>query len=256
MDLSSAKLAVLIDADNVSASVLEGLLAEIARIGEVTVKRVYGDFTSRNSKKWIDILNRFAIKPMQQFAYTTGKNATDGALIIDAMDLLHTGRFDGFCIVSSDSDYTGLAVRLKEEGLQVYGFGEKKTPEAFRNACHKFTFIEVLRNTTSATTPPPAITEVVPDLSKEKKVKVPPKESPIHEGIPFDLIKAAIENSCNESGIARLSAVGINLLRLKPDFDARLYGNRNSSLASLLRSNPDIFEMSGSGGTISVRIKA
>lgn len=119
------RLAVLIDADNISADVVEGLLTEIASFGEATVKRIYGDFTTQTSSKWKQCLNRYAIKPVQQFAYTTGKNATDSTLIIDAMDLLYTKRFDGFCLVSSDSDFTGLATRIREEGLLVLGFGER-----------------------------------------------------------------------------------------------------------------------------------
>ena len=142
----TARLAVLIDADNAQASVIEGILAEVARHGEATVKRIYGDFTSSRSSSWKGILQRFAIKPVQQFAYTSGKNATDSALIIDAMDLLYTAKFDGFCLVTSDSDFTGLATRLREEGLRVLGFGEQKTPDAFRNACDKFIFTEVLRS--------------------------------------------------------------------------------------------------------------
>ncbi|MBP8217643.1 MAG: NYN domain-containing protein, partial [Thauera sp.] len=128
------RLAVLIDADNAQAGVIEGLLEEVARFGEATVRRIYGDFTSPSSASWKKVLNRYSIKPVQQFAYTTGKNATDSTMIIDAMDLLYTRRFDGYCLVTSDSDFTGLAVRLREEGLLVYGFGEQKTPEAFRNA--------------------------------------------------------------------------------------------------------------------------
>ncbi len=143
------RLAVLIDADNAQAAVIEGLLAEIARFGEATVKRIYGDFTAPASASWKKVLQKYAIKPVQQFAYTTGKNATDSTLIIDAMDLLYTRKFDGFCLITSDSDFTGLAMRLREEGLTVLGFGEKKTPEAFRNACHKFVFTEVLRPDTA-----------------------------------------------------------------------------------------------------------
>lgn len=139
------RLAVLIDADNAQAAVIEGLLAEIARFGEATVKRIYGDFTAPTSASWKKVLQQYAIKPIQQFAYTTGKNATDSTLIIDAMDLLYTRKFDGFCLITSDSDFTGLAMRLREEGLTVLGFGEKKTPDAFRNACHKFIFTEFLR---------------------------------------------------------------------------------------------------------------
>ena len=144
------RLAVLIDADNAQAAVIEGLLAEIARFGEATVRRIYGDFTATTSSSWKKVLQRYAIKPVQQFAYTTGKNVTDSTLIIDAMDLLYTRKFDGFCLVTSDSDFTGLAMRLREEGLTVLGFGEQKTPEAFRNACHKFVFTEVLRPSTPA----------------------------------------------------------------------------------------------------------
>ncbi|MDD3952646.1 MAG: NYN domain-containing protein [Lentisphaeria bacterium] len=139
------KLAVLIDAENAPAAIIESLLAEIASLGEAVVKRIYGDFTSPLSSQWKLTLNKYAIKPMQQFAYTKGKNATDSALIIDAMDLLHSNLFGGFCLVSSDSDFTCLAMRIREAGLKVYGFGEQKTPEAFRNACHRFTYVEVLR---------------------------------------------------------------------------------------------------------------
>lgn len=139
------RLAVLIDADNAQAGVIDGLLTEIASYGEATVKRIYGDFTAPASSQWKKVLHRYAIKPVQQFAYTTGKNSTDSTLIIDAMDLMYARRFDGFCLVSSDSDFTGLALRIREEGLLVLGFGEQKTPESFRNACHKFVSTEILR---------------------------------------------------------------------------------------------------------------
>ena len=140
------RLAVLIDVDNVSYKVLDILLPEIAKIGNAAVKRVYGDFTSSAHACWKEKLQKYALKPVSQFAYTVGKNASDSALIIDAMDLLYTKHFDGFCIVSSDSDFTGLAVRIREEGLKVYGFGQEKTPEAFRNACSRFIFIEQLKD--------------------------------------------------------------------------------------------------------------
>ena len=158
------RLPVLIDADNAQAAVIDGLLAEIARFGEATVRRIYGDFTAPTSASWKKVLQRYAIKPVQQFAYTTGKNATDSTMIIDAMDLLYTRKFDGFCLVTSDSDFTGLAVRLREEGLTVLGFGEKKTPMAFRNACHKFIFTEVLR-------PDIKNESVVPPSKKDKEQK-------------------------------------------------------------------------------------
>ncbi|MFN5453125.1 NYN domain-containing protein, partial [Bradyrhizobium sp.] len=142
----SPRLAVLIDADNASAKIVDGLFEEIAKIGEASVRRIYGDFSSPRSKPWADTLARHAIVPQQQFAYTTGKNASDITLVIDAMDLLHSGRFDGFCLVSSDSDFTRLAARIREQGIDVFGFGEQKTPESFRQACRRFIYTENLRS--------------------------------------------------------------------------------------------------------------
>ena len=136
-ELRSPRLAVLIDADNASAKIADGLFEEIAKIGEASVRRIYGDFSNARSKGWADILSKHAIIPQQQFAYTTGKNASDITLVIDAMDLLHSGRFDGFCLVSSDSDFTRLAARIREHGVDVFGFGEQKTPESFRQACRR-----------------------------------------------------------------------------------------------------------------------
>ena len=142
---NTARLAVLIDADNAQPSITEGLLAEVAKLGTAHVKRAYGDWTNMNLKGWKDHLLAQSIQPIQQFAYTKGKNSTDAAMVIDAMDLLYSGRFDGFCIVSSDSDFTRLAARLRESGLTVYGFGERKTPKPFVAACDKFIYIENLR---------------------------------------------------------------------------------------------------------------
>src|SRR4029078_7020726 len=141
-ELRSPRLAVLIDADNASAKIADGLFEEIAKIGEASVRRIYGDFSNARSKGWADILSKHAIIPQQQFAYTTGKNASDITLVIDAMDLLHSGRFDGFCLVSSDSDFTRLAARIREHGVDVYGFGEQKTPESFRQACRRIGYNE------------------------------------------------------------------------------------------------------------------
>src|SRR5437879_3341460 len=138
------RLAILIDADNASPRKIEALLKEVAKYGSANVKRIYGDWTTTKLSAWKDKLNQFALQPMQQFGYTKGKNSTDSALIIDAMDLLHTRNFDGFCIVSSDSDFTRLASRIREAGLVVYGFGEKKTPESFVKACDKFIYTEIL----------------------------------------------------------------------------------------------------------------
>ena len=141
----SARLAVLIDGDNTTPAIIEALLAEIAKYGSATVKRAYGDWTTPSLRGWKEAINAHAIQPMQQFAYTTGKNATDSALIIDAMDLLYTGNLDGFCLVSSDSDFTKLASRLRESGKTVYGFGEPRTPQPLVAACDKFVYLDVLR---------------------------------------------------------------------------------------------------------------
>ena len=229
------RLAVLIDADNAQASVIEGLLAEIARFGEATVKRVYGDFTAPTSASWKKVLQRYAIKPVQQFAYSTGKNATDSTLIIDAMDLLYTRKFDGFCLVTSDSDFTGLAMRLREEGLTVFGFGEKKTPEAFRNACHRFLFTEVLR---------PAAESEQPEVpAKAKKAQKSPATQPPVEPreplFPKEFILTALEQSSDDSGWAHLATFGNYLIKLQPDFDARLYGYKK--LSDLVKAKTDIF---------------
>jgi uncharacterized LabA/DUF88 family protein len=225
------RLAVLIDADNAQAVIIENLLSEIASLGETTVKRIYGDFTSTTSASWKKVLQKFAIKPVQQFAYTTGKNATDCSLIIDAMDLLYTGTFDGFCLVSSDSDFTGLAMRLKEAGLKVYGFGEEKTPEAFRSACHKFTLTEILRpaNQTAALT-----------ASDSPMASSPNTALPNNE-VPKDFLLTALEQLTSEDGWVALSAFGGHLIKLKSDFDSRNYGFKK--LSDLVRSKNDLFDI-------------
>jgi len=230
----ATRLAVLIDADNAQAAVIEGLLAEIAKFGEATVKRIYGDFTSSNSSSWKKVLQKHAIKPVQQFAYSTGKNATDSALIIDAMDLLYTRKFDGFCLVTSDSDFTGLAVRIREEGLMVLGFGEQKTPEAFRNACHKFVLTEVLR--------PSAQVEAMPAVQKDERSTPLSKAAPLKEAcieFPKKFILDALEQSSDDAGWAHLGTFGSYLTKLQPDFDSRLYGFKK--LSDLVRARTDIF---------------
>lgn len=230
------RLAVLIDADNAKAALIEGLLAEIARFGEATVKRIYGDFTSPASASWRRVLQRFAIKPVQQFAYTSGKNSTDSALIIDAMDLLYTQRFDGFCLVTSDSDFTGLAVRLREAGLTVLGFGEQKTPDAFRNACHRFFLTELLRsppeepqtpntNTESSIGHRPDTQEIVSLASKRK--------------FPRKFVLEALAQSSDETGWANLGTFGSYLTKLQPDFDPRMFGHRKMS--DLVKARTELF---------------
>lgn len=230
------RLAVLIDADNAQAAVIEGLLAEIARFGEATVKRIYGDFTAPTSASWKKVLQKYAIKPVQQFAYTSGKNATDSTLIIDAMDLLYTRKFDGFCLITSDSDFTGLAMRLREEGLTVLGFGEQKTPEAFRNACHKFVFTEVLR-------PTPAVeTARSPQKDSEQKTTTsqPALETvEINPAFPKKFLLAALEQSIDDAGWAHLGTFGSYLTKLQPDFDSRLYGYKK--LSDLVKAKTELF---------------
>jgi len=230
------RLAVLIDADNAQAAVIEALLAEIARFGEATVRRIYGDFTSQSSSSWKKVLQRYAIKPVQQFAYTTGKNATDSRLIIDSMDLRYSLKFVGFCLITSDSDFTGLAMRLREEGLTVLGFGEKKTPEAFRNACHKFVFTEVLR--------PSVVAEVdqTPTVDSEKKsapAKAVPDATEPKLEFPIKFVLTALEQSIDDSGWAHLGTFGSYLTKLQPDFDSRLYGYKK--LSDLVKAKSDLF---------------
>lgn len=227
------RLAVLIDADNAQASIIEGMLAEIARYGIASVKRIYGDWTSTHTAQWKKSLLKHSINPVQQFPYTTGKNATDSAMIIDAMDLMYTGRFDGFCIISSDSDFTRLAQRLREEGLMVFGFGEKKTPESFVSACDKFIYTEVLRpeapikasimTKKSANGRKTESADPVTKAPDSDSIKASPA------AIPLQLIQQAIEEESDEHGWAHLGAVGSYLTKIRPDFDSRLYGFKKLS---------------------------
>jgi hypothetical protein len=251
-DEPTLKLAVLIDADNAQATIIEGLLAEIATFGEATVKRIYGDFTAPASAQWKKVLQTYAIKPIQQFAYTTGKNATDSTLIIDAMDLLYTRRFDGFCLVSSDSDFTGLALRIREEGLTVLGFGEQKTPEAFRNACHKFIFTEVLRpvtlqKTTTSTTHT-VITPTAPPVSTPSGEPVSSQKSS-SPALPKKFILNALGSTQNDdAGWVNLGAFGNYLTKIKPDFDPRIYGFKKlSELVRSMRADLEIEERKTAG---------
>jgi len=243
------RLAVLIDADNAQASIIEGLLAEIARYGVASVKRIYGDWTSSHANSWKNSLLKHSINPVQQFPYTTGKNATDSTMIIDAMHLMYTGRFDGFCIVSSDSDFTRLAQRLREEGLMVFGFGEKKTPESFVAACDKFVYTEVLRPEVAT----PAVPAVAKPAAANKTAKptaakaVPAKAveaapaKPVAAVLPIKLIRQAIEEESDENGWAHLSAVGSYLTKIRPDFDPRLYGH--AKLSNLFKKNSQYFSV-------------
>ena len=205
---SQNRLAVLIDADNAQPSITEGLLSEVAKYGVASVKRIYGDWTTPSLSGWKSILLEHSIQPVQQFRYTVGKNATDSAMIIDAMDLLYTKRFDGFCLVSSDSDFTRLASRIREEGLLVYGFGEKKTPKAFVSACDKFIFTEVLRFREDAGSA--VKTKTANELKKDTKLVA--------------LLRSALEAASDDSGWAHLGTVGSNIAKQAPEFDPRNYG--------------------------------
>jgi hypothetical protein len=217
----SDRLAVLIDADNISAKVASDLFEELAGYGNLTVKRAYGDWTTTHLTGWKEQLHQFAISPMQQFAYTTGKNSTDSALIIDAMDLLYSSNLDGFVIVSSDSDFTRLATRLRESGMTVYGIGARKTPQAFRDACDKFTFLEVLRDTQE--------TESSAEPAARESVRDP-------GGLQSLLVKALNKTASDDDDWSALGALGSHLQRIDPSFDSRAYGF--ARLTDLVREQP------------------
>lgn len=206
---NAAKLAVLIDADNAQPAIVESLLAEVAKYGTAHVKRAYGDWSGPSLKGWKDQLLKQSIQPIQQFAYTMGKNATDTAMVIDAMDLLYTERFDGFCIVSSDSDFTRLASRIRESGLTVYGFGERKTPKPFVAACDTFIYTENLTQT---------ITQPVGMMPQQNRA------ARIQDGALVALLRNVVEAAPNDDGWAHLGNVGNLVKKRKPDFDPRSYG--------------------------------
>lgn len=240
-------LAVLIDADNAPAAIVEGLFEEIAKYGVASVKRIYGDWTGPHLGGWKKVLLDHSIQPIQQFAYTKGKNATDSSLIIDAMDLLHTRRFDGFCLVSSDSDFTRLASRLREEGLTVYGFGEEKTPKPFVAACDKFIYIELLREDVVATTngEPSTASAATPDVAKPAVAE--PSKKP---KAPVGFIAKIMDDIADEDGWAHLGALGANITKLRPEFDPRTHGYKK--LSDLIKSYTQAFELQAratSGGT-------
>lgn len=229
------KLAVLIDADNIPYANIKGMLDEIAKFGLPTIKRIYGDWTKPSFSGWKTALLEHAITPVQQYSYTTGKNATDSAMIIDAMDILHSEKVDGFCIVSSDSDFTRLATRIRESGMLVIGIGEKKTPNPFIVACDKFIYIEIIGNTEG----------------KSQKAAPASKSAPATPAAASDiasiddefikLLKSTINDLADESSWASLAEVGALLIKKKPDFDSRNYGF--PKLSSLIKSQHKYFEI-------------
>ncbi|MGR9210863.1 NYN domain-containing protein [Rhizobium leguminosarum] len=225
-------LALLIDGDNASPKIVRGLMAEIANYGIASVKRIYGDWTAPNLKGWKECLLEHSIQPIQQFAYTTGKNATDGAMIIDAMDLLYTGRFAGFCIISSDSDFARLAARIREQALTVYGFGERKTPRPFITACDKFVYFDVL-NAQAAELEEAAAPTQNPVQAKPAATKATSKKADLNK-TARDMLTKAIIATADEDGRANLAQVGGHLAKQAPDFDARNYGFPR--LSDLVRS--------------------
>ena len=212
----SARLAVLIDGDNTTPTIIEALLAEIAKYGSATVKRAYGDWTTPSLRGWKEVINAHAIQPMQQFAYTTGRNATDSALIIDAMDLLYTGNLDGFCLVSSDSDFTKLASRLRESGKTVYGFGEPKTPQSLVAACDKFVYLDVLRRPEKPKASEEAAADTAPTRRSAGELRGDAKL--------VKLLRDGIDAASDDDGWANLGGVGSYIAKQAPDFDSRNWG--------------------------------
>jgi uncharacterized LabA/DUF88 family protein len=238
----SDKLAVLVDADNTSPQIIEVLLKEIAKFGTAYIKRVYGDWTSPQMNAWKKVLNDLALVPVQQFGYTSGKNSTDGALIIDAMDLLYTDKFDGFCLVSSDSDFTGLAHRIRQNGVAVYGFGRRQTPKAFVAACDRFVHTELLDenidrtellDTNASNSSLPVTTGAPHQIEQNTKLEAVKLHS---------LLKEAYEDIARDDGFANIGTVGQQLLRLDPSFDPRTYGHKK--LGELLKTT-GLFEVKG-----------
>ena len=229
---TTSKLAVLIDADNASPDIAEGMLREVVKYGTASVRRVYGDWTTPRLRRWKEASLEHSLQPIQQFGHTVGKNATDSALIIDAMDLLHSKRFDGFCLVSSDSDFTRLASRIREEGLFVVGFGERKTPSALVKACDKFVFTELLGGEAEPT-------QAIPETASKEYRDLE------------NLIRTAVESASDENGWAHLGAVGTILVKQAPEFDPRNYGFQK--LGELAKAMG--LELQRQGLTVQVRAK-
>jgi hypothetical protein len=231
-------MAMLIDGDNAQPSLISNMLAETGKYGMVIIRRIYGDWTTANMSGWKDVLQTYAIQPIQQFRYTIGKNATDSAMIIDAMDILYEDRVDGFCLVSSDSDYTRLATRIREKGIFVMGIGKQTTPRAFVNACDVFVFTENLQKNLHKE--PRPVKEKEPKRKGEKPGK-PVVEENENLNDPLPLLKQAYDLAVQDDGWAFLGVMGTQLRQLDPSFDPRTYGYRQLSL--LMQAYPDVFEL-------------
>lgn len=229
-EATNAKMALLIDGDNAQPKLIALILSEASKYGKVTIRRVYGDWTQQSMSGWKNVLNENAIGPIQKFSYTTGKNSTDSALIIDAMDILHSKLVEGFCIVSSDSDYTGLAKRIREEGIFVLGIGEQKTPKAFVHSCDNFTFCETLL----------AEEESEKDPGTRQKIKYTDLSKSVAK-LDHNILNKAFNMVVGDNEAAYLSEIGLGLRKLDPSFDHRAYGFK--SLAELFRSLRKEFEV-------------
>jgi uncharacterized LabA/DUF88 family protein len=240
------RLAVLIDAENASARIAEALFTEIATLGEASARRIYGDFSSAQLKGWTDVLARFAIQPQQNFANTKGKNSGDIALVIDGMDLLHSGRFDGFCLVSSDSDFTRLASRIREEGVDVFGFGERKTPESFRQACTRFIYTE---NLTAAAPPEGSGADASPGAPAAAEPAG--RRKPVEAARLIEAVMADMDE--DGDGWVAVGGIGNRLRNAYPDFDQRSYGQ--AKLSDLIRATGRFEVQTGSGGAMRIRRK-
>lgn len=243
--IKELKLAVLIDADNVPYSNVKGMMEEITKYGTPTTKRIYADWTRPNANGWKSVLLEHAITPIQQYSYTSGKNSSDSALIIDAMDLLYSSKLDGFCIVSSDSDFTRLAIRLRESGMKVIGIGEQKTPKPFISACDRFIFIEVLDGAIKKKAPKKAV-EIENKRTVEKtavKVTEKPVEKPLNkiDEPTIELIESTIDDIADDDGWAFLGDVGNLIVKKKPEFDPRNYGF--VKLTPMMKSMTDILQI-------------
>ncbi len=246
-DTKELKLAVLIDADNVPYSNVKGMMEEIAKYGTPTTKRIYADWTKPNAGGWKSVLLEHAITPIQQYSYTVGKNSSDSAMIIDAMDLLYSDKVDGFCIVSSDSDFTRLAIRLRESGMKVIGIGEKKTPNSFIVACDRFVYIEVLEGAIKKKIRKPAIMhstefkKIVEKITTKTAEKTEQKPLNKIDNQTIELIEDTLEAIGDDDGWAFLGDVGNLIVKKKPEFDPRNYGF--SKLTPMLKSLTDILEI-------------
>jgi uncharacterized LabA/DUF88 family protein len=235
------RLAVLIDAENASPRIAEALFTEIATLGEASARRIYGDFASPQIAGWTKVLSRFAIQPQQNFANTKGKNSGDIALVIDGMDLLHSGRFDGFCLVSSDADFTRLASRIREEGVDVFGFGEQKTPESFRQACTRFIYTENLG-------PPVEVEPGAPKTAAARAAPTPAKRKPVEAA---RLIAGVIADMDEEGGWVSMGGIANRLRNAYPDFDQRTYGH--AKLSDLIRATSRFEVQTGKDGVMRIR---